>query len=597
VTGHPDGSEVLAQLERVLRDETFARNQRLSAFLRYIVERSVDGRTDELKESVIAVAVFGRAPDYDPKRDSIVRTEAARLRSRLSAFYADAGSADAVVIDVPKGGYVAVFRLRTLEVLPVSRRSLAAPLLVLGAVIVIAVLGAAVAWRIRLPTSPIAVAVLPFDNVDRNAAEEYFADGLTDETIRQLSNIEGLAVRSRTSSFLFKGRPRNIQDIAQQLQVDYVIEGAVSRDASRVRINVQLIRARDDAPVWAGRYDRELQHVFAVEDEISIVIVNQLRLHIGGGRRRYETSMDAYDLYLRARALVAQGHVEGSIASIPIFQSVIQRDPDFAPAYAGLAIAYAIRSNQFPPRHPPEELNELHAAADRAIALDPLLAESHSARALSYARDGEWALSERSFRRAIELDPNRASTYVEYAMWMLYATGRVEDGIDQIRRAMTVDPLWPELYLDAAWLLMSAHRYAQAGRYCQQLPPDYPFRIQCLARWHLAEGRHEEAIALLSRDPSLSRNPQTRGLLGYAYAHAGRSREAEEMAAQSQFANERALIFAGIRDKPRTMTALQETAALGPQRLGRYIADPEFAFLQRDPQLAALLRRVGLPPR
>ena len=154
--------------------------------------------------------------------------------------------------------------------------------------------------------APISIAVLPLENTSHDPANDYFADGLTDELIRNLSIIDGLAVRSRTSSFGLKDKPRNIHDAGRQLQADYILEGSVLRAGQRLRIDVQLVRVRDDFPMWSGRFDRELTDVFAIQDEIALGIVNNLRLKLGGGRRRYETSLEAYDLYLRARALPNQ---------------------------------------------------------------------------------------------------------------------------------------------------------------------------------------------------------------------------------------------------------------------------------------------------
>src|SRR6516164_3302157 len=161
-------------------------------------------------------------------------------------------------------------------------------------------------WRFAHQSAPIPIAVLPLEDTSHEPGNSYFADGLTDELIRNLSIIDGLAVRSRTSSFGI-GRPRNIRDAGKQLQADYILEGSVLRAGQQLRIDVQLVRVRDDFPIWSGRFDRELTDVFAIQDEISLGIVNKLRLRLGRGRRRYETSAEAYDLYLRARALV-EGH-------------------------------------------------------------------------------------------------------------------------------------------------------------------------------------------------------------------------------------------------------------------------------------------------
>src|SRR4029077_18366000 len=172
---------------------------------------------------------------------------------------------------------------------------------------------------------PIPIAVLPLINLDRNPDHDYYADGLTGEIIRNLSIIDGLAVRSQTSSFAFKGKPQNAHDVGKQLDAEYILEGSVLLSGQQLRIHAQLVRVRDDFPLWAGKYDRESTDVFAIQDEISRGIVNELRLKLGQGRRRYETSAEAYDLYLRARSLQIQHGQTGFDQSIGPLEEVIAK--------------------------------------------------------------------------------------------------------------------------------------------------------------------------------------------------------------------------------------------------------------------------------
>jgi adenylate cyclase len=585
-----DGQAIRQELERVLASSGFARNERLSRFLRFLVERHLAGRDEEIKESLIAVEVFNRKPDYDPRLDSIVRTEAGRLRARLTQYYAAEGSQDPGIIDVPKGGYVPFFReaaareLRTTH----SRRWI-------GLAVVCASLAVGVAaiswWRPAQRREPIRIAVLPLENQSQDSARDYFADGLTDELIRDLSIIEGLAVRSRTSSFAYQGKPRNVQEAGRQLEVDYILEGSVLRAGQRLRINMQLVRVRDDVSLWSGAFERELTDVFAIQDEISRSVVNRLRLQLSRGRRRYETSVDAYDFYLQGRALHLRRGIQGVFESIEPFEQAVAKDASFAPAYAGLGAAYAIRSIQFPLDHPPDELEKMRAAAEKAVQLDPLLAEAHAARALAYARDGQWGEAEQSFLRAIELDPNRSSTYTDFALWLLYVLGRNDEALRQLRIAQKIDPLSPDVHLALALTLTSTGRYEQAAAECLKMPVEDPLAKQCLARARLGEGRIDEAIPLLMNDS----NPQSLGFLGYAYARSGRREEAEKLLGHSPPPNEQALIFAGLGDEDRTLEALDRMAALGVQRVGMYLNSPELASLRGDPRLSAFRKRVGLP--
>jgi adenylate cyclase len=578
------------QLERVLESSGFSRNERLSRFLRFVVEGHLDGKDQELKESVIAIEVFGRRPDFDSRLDPVVRTEAARLRARLNEYYIKEGQADALVIELPKGGYVPRFRevAEDRQVIAPTPDSTPSQLrtrvwVAPGFVCLVIALAAVGLWWSQHRGAPIAIAVLPLENTSRDPASDYFADGLTDELIRSLSIIEGLAVRSRTSSFAIKGRSRNIRDAGQQLQADYILEGSLQRAGQQLRINVQLVRVRDDFALWSGKFDRELTDIFAIQEEISRGIVNNLRLKLGQGRRRYETSVEAYDLYLHARAQPQRNRRDAE-AVIGLYRQVIAKDASFAPAYAGLAAAYAAISSQGFRDHADDELMQMRSAAEKAIRLDPLSSEAHQALGMVYARDGQWAQSEKSFRRAIELDLSNSRAYNDLAMFLLLPLGRIEEAIHEMQIGERTDPLSSTMQSSLAWVLMSTGRYEEAAGHCQKATAD----TLCLGRVRLAQGRIDEAIQMLA-----TANTQ---YLGYAYGRAGRREEAEKLAAAAApNAHTQALTFAGLGDKDRTLEALGRLASLGAMRVGRSLNSPEFALLRGDPRARALRKRVGLP--
>src|SRR5262249_2083592 len=325
-------------------------------------------------------------------------------------------------------------------------------------------------WWVERPPTPIAIAVLPLQNSSHDPTNDYFADGLTDELIRNLSIIDGLTVRSRTSSFALKGKVASISNAGQQLHADYILEGSVLRAGQQLRIDVQFVRARDDSPLWSRRFDRELADVFAIQDEISLKIVNNLRLTLGHGRRRYETSVEAYDLYLHARALPNERERPLAMEAAGIYQQVIAKDPLFAPAYAGLAAAYAASSAQgFRDDHA-EELTKMGVAAEKAIQIDPLLAEAHDALGMVYAPDAQWRQSEKSFRRAIELEPNNSGTYNDYSTWLLLPLGRIEEAVQEMRVAASADPLSSSVHQRLGFVLIAAGRYDEAASHCADSP-------------------------------------------------------------------------------------------------------------------------------
>jgi adenylate cyclase len=585
----PEARAVQEQLEKILESPGFSRNERLSGFLRFVVNGHLDGKDHELKESVIAVEVFGRRTEFDSRLDPVVRTEAVRLRARLDAYYLKDGKADPLVIELPKGGYVPRVREVAVEEPSASeglKRSQERPRTrvwfavgFVGLVVGLSVLG----WWMQHRGAPIAIAVLPLENTSHDPANEYFADGLTDELIRNLSIIDGLTVRSRTSSFSLKGKPRNIREAGQQLQVDYILEGSVLCAGQRLRIDVQLVRTRDDLPVWSQRYDRDMANVFAIQEEISLGIVNNLRLKLGKGRRRYETSMEAYELYLHARAEPDQRDRGPAREVAGIYQQVIVKDPLFAPAYAGLASAYAASSAQgFKDDHA-DELAKMRAAAEKAIQIDPLLAEAHDALGMVYARDAQWKLSEEHFREAIALDSNNSRTYDDFSTWLLWPLGRIDEALRQMRLAEKADPLSPNIQQGLAAVLISAGRYEEAAAHCAGA-------AECLGRAQLGRGKIDEAIRILST----MKNPR---FLGYADGQGGRRADAEKIASDvAPNAYSQAIVYAGLGDKERTLEALNRVAdLLGPARIGRALNSPEFALLRGDPRVKALRMKVGLP--
>jgi len=591
----PPDHEVLAGLDRILASPGFTRNVRLSRFLRFIVERHLEHRDHELKESVVALEVFDRRPDYDPKLDSIVRTEAGRLRSRLVEYYAGPGGDDPILIDLPRGGYVPVVRRRTAGLAaavvprPHRRLAVAAALLGLVAAAVAAFLGFGRA------ETPIGIAVLPLENLSADPSDAYLADGLTDEIIRNLSAVEGLSVRSRTSALAFRERPVRASEVGRQLNADYLVEGSVLRDGERLRLTARLIRVADDEPVWSDRYDRDLADVFQVQGDLARGIANQLRLSLGQGRWPYETSTEAYDLYLRARAAEVERSILGRLESIDILEQAITLDPAFAPAYAELGAAYALRSAQYALPHPDEELHRMRVMALRAVELDPLLAYGHAALALTYARDADWARAEASFRQAVALDPQQSRVRVDFAMWFLHVVGRNDEALAELGAALESDPLSADVHLALAWVLLALDRYDEADEHCHALPEGHTLRSQCLGRVRLAKGAFAEAIQAFSDDLFVAVSGQSRGFLGHALARAGRTDEARRMLADATTPNEQVLILAGLGEVDLTLEALDGMSVVGPQRIGRYLNSPELRVVRNDSRVKALRQRVRLP--
>jgi serine/threonine-protein kinase len=323
-----------------------------------------------------------------------------------------------------------------------------------------------------------------------------------------------------------------------------------------------------------------------------------LRVKLGRGRRHYEASAEAYDSYLRARAA-------GLIDGVGLFQQAIAKDFSFAPAYAGLASSYAYRTGNTL-NDSDQELPKMRAAAEKAIELDPLLPEAHSALGMAYARDGQWALSEASFRRAIELDRNRSVTYGDLAIYVLMPQGRIREALHEMRMAQRSDPLSAEVRSELAHVLLSSHLYDEAASECEKLPEDCrcwpaprePARNECLGRARLGQGKLREGIEILAAGVAkgVPLGAPIRGYLGYAYGRVGRRDEAERIVELAwQFPYHQAVALTGMGDRDGAFAALERLTAQGPVRFGLALAVPELDTLRSDSRFKALRQVAGLP--
>jgi TolB-like protein/DNA-binding winged helix-turn-helix (wHTH) protein/Tfp pilus assembly protein PilF len=456
-------------------------------------------------------------------------------------------------------------------------------------------------WLFRQNPGVYTIAVLPFKNLSSEPDSDYFSDGLTDEIINNLSSIDGLEVKSQTSSFFFKDKPHNIHEVGAQLGATLVLEGSVLRSGNRLRIDAQLVRVSDDSPIWSNSFDRELKDVFAIQDDISRSIVNELRLKLGQGQRRYNTNLEAYDLYLKAESLTKnQGLPEGRaqlLEGIDLFEQVIANDSAFAPAYAGLATAYGWLSITPRSLSPDEAYVKMRAAAEKALQLDPLLAEAYASVGLVYSRERNWQDSEKAFRRSIELNASLSESRRDFAIFVLFPLGRLEEATRELRKAVELDPLSAKTRDNLDLVLVSAGRYDEVLDNCRRIllaDPNDNAAEQLAARALMQKGRLNEATAIFEKqDQAGTGSP---GFLGYAYAIAGRSAEAKKVAARyPEWPWVHVFVYAGLGDKDRTFEALDKMAAMHDPRVGVYLTYPELALLRGDARLTDFRQRLGMP--
>jgi len=615
---------VRATLDKILASPGFANAERLTRFLRYTVEETLNGQTDKLKESLLGIDVFGRKPTYDPRVDAVVRTEAVKLRARLRDYYETEGREDEMIIDLPKGGYVPVFRFREKE--PVESPTPAAvaspkthewkPAIV--TLVVLAVLVASISLVLRTrsrnldprPAELSSIAVLPFADLSPEKNQEYFCDGMAEEIIDALSKIGGIRVVARTSSFAFKGKQQDIREIGKKLNVAAVLEGSVRKDGNRLRVTAQLNSVADGYHLWSETYERELKDVFTVQDEISRAIVNTLQLKLSG--RGIQTnsspeSVETYELYLQGRYHWRRWRTEGAEQAIHYFEAAIQKDPKYAPAYAGVAYSYCWLGF-FGAVPPTEAMPKARQAAEKALALDDSLAAAHTA--LAYVKalyEFDWPVAEREFKRAIELNAGDADAHFGYGIAYLSPQGRLEDTVREMQLARDLDPLSPVQanYLGLAYQFVGrrAEAIAQYKR-ALDLDPNFVEARLHLANAYLDPGRFKDFYAELDRAQAIWGDSRIDPTRAFGMALEGRKAEALELVHKCEKPGTGAFVqstyianvYAVLGDKEQMYAWLEKAYA---DRDGMLVyANKQGCYrpYRSEPRFVALLRKLGLPP-
>jgi eukaryotic-like serine/threonine-protein kinase len=375
------------------------------------------------------------------------------------------------------------------------------------------------------------VAVLPFKNLSADPENEYFSDGLAEEVLNALSQVQGLGVAARTSSFSFKGKAVEIGEIANKLHVANVLDGSVRRAGNRVRVTVQLVDARNGFQLWSERYDRQLEDIFDVQDEIARGIAEKLKVTLAAGPKRATENLAAYELYLKGRHYWHQRSPSSLNLAIQCFEQTIKLDPQYALAYAGLADCYGILRFYGWISHEAGKTPAL-AAMTKAIDLAPELWETNFSRGFYlFYFERDWRQAGPHFEKAIAINPRSPLAQVYYGLF-LTADGRGEEALQHMSLALQLDPLSPFTHCMASATNTVLGRFVEAEREAQQaleIQPDSLLAVwpRGLALSRL--GRHEEAIAMLERGVTLSRAPYYVGHLGMGYARAGRIDDANRL--------------------------------------------------------------------
>jgi TolB-like protein/Tfp pilus assembly protein PilF len=620
-----DRALIRDQLGRVLASPGFIHSARMRQFLELVVENSLAG-DGPLKETEIGVRVFGRAQDYDSSVDPIVRVEARRLRQKLQQYYEQQGAADRVAIGLPKGGYTPEFEIRAgaiaepapvvapVAIHPAGRRRLSV-WAIAAAFGCLAALPIGIAWNrsSRPPVTPAAgesrpiasISVLPLANLSGDPAQDYLADGMTEELIGSLARISSLRVISRTSAMQYKGARKSLPEIARELNVDAVVEGSFTRSGREVRITVQLIDAKADRHLWSEDYQRPMGDMLAVESEVARTIAAKVKRTLSTSqesqlRRQADIAPEAWDAYLKGRYFWNKRTEEGLRKSVGYFQEAVAREPGYASAWAGLADSWLLLGESWV-RPNAEAFREAQKSVDRSLTLDDDLGEAHASRAALESDRGHWERAEAEFRRALELSPGYATAHQWYAEG-LATHGRTEEALVEIRRAREFDPLSLTVNVQVGYILFMARRYDEAItqlRAAIDMDPYFWMAHADLGHAYEQKRMYPDAIRELQKSVDLTQSPDQRLWLAHAWALAGHQAEARQARAglEESFEQGRldtaqmALLDMALGERDRALARFQSACAA--HKLGALSPTPLYDPFRADPRMAAMLAGCG----
>jgi serine/threonine-protein kinase len=567
------------QLERILRSEAFQQADRLKRFLTFIVEEALAGRQADLKEYVIGVQVFRKDTSFDPRTDPIVRVQARRLRAKLFRYYREEGRADAVLVDLPKGGYTPVFKKRDAPVL--LKRSITASLV-----------------------SRNTILVQSF--ADHSAAGNlgHLCQAVRDEVIHHLTQLAGIRVFAS-----WGGEQR--QDVEAATKGAALIVGGHIRSAGdQVRIGVYLVDGASGCYLWSDAVESDAEGTFAAQEKVASAVVRKLEPELRAGRR--VTGLDqpvenlaARNLYLQGRYHINQRSEEGLRKAVDFFEKTLAGGAEYALAHSGLADAYGLLTH-YGVLAPAEVWTKAASHASTAVMLDGLSAEAHVSLAhVKATQDWDWISAEREYQRAIVLDSGYATGHHWYAMSCLAPLGRLGEALDELVIAQALDPVSSIVGRDIAVIHLYRRDFETALEQCDQtieLNPHFApaYWILGLIQEQLRD--FEESAAAFQRAVHLSpQTPRMHGALGRTFALSGRRKLALEVLRKLEaYATERyvspmefAWIHFGLGDLDTGFRWLTRAFADRAFDLVSIQVDPRFDPLRDDPRFKTLLKQLG----
>jgi len=456
-----------------------------------------------------------------------------------------------------------------------------------------------------VPADAKSIAVLPFVDLSQNKDQEYFGDGISEELAGALARIEGLRVAARTSSFSFKNTAIDVHLVGQKLNVGSVLEGSVRRDGQRVRVSAELIDATSGFDLWTQTYERNVDDLFAVQDQITHAIIEALKIKLAVAvRPQKAVDAEAYDLYLQGTFFSNKSSEEGLRKSLDFFERSLEKDAGNAKAWTGIAKAWLWLADAYV--RPLDAYPQMKAAAQKALALDDSDADAHvymaeAKRVLDYDPAG----AEAELRRALALDPNSSAAHMFFGL-LRGAQGYAGEGLAQMDLALKLDPLSPIISNFAAMQYIASGRYDDAiaeTRRLEQLDKSFVYLGPFLADAYREQGKYERAIAIYEQTQKVTGEPQSG--LAITYARMGRPADARrilgemESAATKRYvaADEIAAIYVALGDKDAAFRWLDRACNEHSAPLYGVGRAREFLPLHSDPRLPPLLKKLGLDPQ
>jgi len=632
----PDGipvDVVQAQVDKILASPGFAASPRHRGLLRHLVAMALEGRGGEIKEYALGVELFGRGDSFDPQTDAIVRSEVSRLRAKLKAYYSADGRNDSLIVDLPTRSYAPVFKLReapvktAVETAGTVLAEVAPPavahhrkwLWILVGFLIGVTLSSGVPYWLNLasarggqPGQPVAadevtsVAVLPFVNSDGNPEVQQFTDGLTEEVIHTLAEIDGLRVVSLAAAPQFKGQQVDLSTISATLNVGTVLAGAVHRSGNRLRITTRLLNAAEGSQYYSHVYEHELKDVFVVQMEIAGHVANALRVRQRGDEvARFTRNADAHRFYLQGLYHASRNSESELRQAIDCYQHAIGYDGNYSPAYVGLSDAYLTLTllNEAEPR---EAMQRAADAARTAVRTGDTYAHAHAALGSVLALyNWDWAGAEKEFHKAIAGDPNDSPILQQYAMRYLVPQANLDSALFELQLAQQVDPFSPQVMLNRGRVHYFKRDPARALRAIQSslgLDPDLEVGPLALAEAYLQNASFEEALKTLQESSAPTEDEARLAVLGRVYGLSRQSERAREILQELVEVDRHqhvsgyyfSQVYLALGETALALDWLERAAEEHSPLIVYVKVAPQFDRLRAEPRFQGLLRRIGL---